>query len=193
MHPQLYLRPSELVALRPEDILLPVAGTRYRSIGVVVVPRELQITTKTKSQDDTIVVDRSCAAAAGDILRELVRIRAGGERVFPRLTLNAYEKILRDVCRDLGIAELEIVPHTFRHSGPSNDFYHERRLLTAVAKRGRWANIKSVQRYTKSGRLLRAWRVLTPARRRDWTRLGPDTGALLLAGLRRLPAGYSGR
>ena len=192
LHPQLYLRPSELVALRPDDVLLPVAGTRYRTVGVIVAPRELQITTKTKSQDDTILVDGACHASTSEVLRELVRIRSGGERLFPRLTLNAYEKVLRDVVRDMGLAELEVVPHTFRHTGPSNDLYHGRRTLQDVAKRGRWSNIKSVQRYSKSGRLLKGWRTVPAASRREWTRLAPSTGALLLAALRRLPSGFCG-
>ena len=166
------------------------AGTRYRTVGVIVAPRELQVTTKTKSQDDTILVDGACFASTSEVLRELVRIRSGGDRLFPRLTLNAYEKILRDVVRDLGIAELEVVPHTFRHTGPSNDLYHGRRKLQDVAKRGRWANIKSVQRYSKSGRLLKGWRTVPAASRREWTRLAPSTGALLLAALRRLPSGF---
>ena len=192
LHPQLYLRPSELIALRAEDVLLPVAGTRYRSIGVVVAPRELQITTKTKSQDDTVLVDGPCHASCGEVLRELVRIRAGGDRLFPALTLNSYEKSLRDVTRGMGIAELEIVPHTFRHSGPSNDLYHGRRSLQEIAKRGRWSNIKSVQRYSKSGRLLRAWKLVPADRRHAWTQRAASTGPLLVAALRRLRIGHAG-
>ena len=81
VHPQLYLRPSELLALRAEDVLLPVAGAaRYRSIGVVVAPRELEITTKTKSHDDTVLVDDSCFAACGPVLAELARIRGQHRR-----------------------------------------------------------------------------------------------------------------
>ena len=51
-----------------------------------------------------------------------------------------YEKVLRDVIRSMGIAELEVVPHTCRHTWPSNDVYHERRSLQAVGKRGCWAH-----------------------------------------------------
>ena len=103
------LRPSALVALRAEDVFLPVAGaSRYRSIGVVVAPRELEVTTKTKAHDDTVLVDSACQPACGDILRELVRIRAEGDRLFPPFTLNSYEKVLRDAAGDLKLAELEI-------------------------------------------------------------------------------------
>ena len=68
LHPPLYLGPSELVALRAEDVLLPVAGAaRYRSIGVVVAPRELEVATKTKAHDDTVLVDSDCQPVCGDI------------------------------------------------------------------------------------------------------------------------------
>ena len=193
IHPQLYLRPSELVALRPEDVLLPLMGAaRYRSIGVVVAPRELEVTTKTKAQDDTVLIDGACQPSCGDVLRELARIRRGGDRLFPLLSLNSHERALRDLAKALGIESLEVVPHTMRHSGPSNDLYHGRRSLQAVAKRGRWANIKSVQRYSKSGRLLKVWRSVSAQRRLEWSRAAPGTGPALVAALRRLPAGYRG-
>jgi integrase len=186
---QLYLRPSELLALRPEDVLLPVRGARrYRSIGVVIAPRELEATTKARSQDDTILVDSQCHEALGPVLAELVRIRALEEQLFP-LTLNSYEKVLRDAGSAMGLTT-EFVPHTLRHCGPANDLFFERRSMAAVAKRGRWSNIKSVQRYGKSGRLIKVWRQVSERDRARWTAEAPMTGAALLATLRRLPAGY---
>ena len=83
----------------------------YQSIGVVVAPRELEVSTKTKVHDDTVFVDSACRPACGDMLRELVRIRTEGDRLFPHLALKSYEKALRDLSKDLTIAELEIT-HT---------------------------------------------------------------------------------
>ena len=189
---QLYLRPSELLALRPEDVLLPVRGARrYRSTGVVIAPRELGITTKTRSHDDTILVDSPCHESLGPALAELVRIRTSEEQLFP-LTLNAYEKTLRDLGSAMGLST-EFVPHTLRHCGPANDLFFERRDMAAIAKRGRWSNIKSVQRYGKSGRLIMIWRQVSECDRARWTAEAPGTGAMLLAALRRLPAGHTGR
>ena len=193
LHPQLYLRPSELMALRAEDILVPPAGAaRYRSTGVIIAPRELEMTTKTKAQDDTVLIDCACQPACSGILAELARIRSSGGRLFPQLGLNSYEKLLRDTARIVGIGDLGVVPHTMRHTGPANDIYHDRRSLQAVAKRGRWANIKSVQRYSKSGRLLKVWRSVSAQQRAEWTRAAPGTGGRLLSALRRLPQGYRG-
>ena len=128
--------------------------------------------------------------ACGLILAELTRIRANEEHLFP-LTLNAYEKVLRDTGKSLNVTT-EFVPHSLRHCGPANDLYHKRRSMAAVAKRGRWSNIKSVQRYGKSGRLLKVWRQVSLEDRTAWTRDAGSTGPLLLAALRRLPAGARG-
>ena len=45
-------------------------------------------------------------------------------------------------------------PHRLRHSGPSRDVFLNRRTLEEVRRRGRWASVKSVQRYTKTHVLL---------------------------------------
>ena len=128
---------------------------------MVVAPRELEVTTKARSQDDTVLVDSPCHEALGPVLAELVRIRAAEEQLFP-LTLNGYEKILRDAGSAMGLTT-EFVPHSLRHCGPANDLYFERRSMAAVAKRGRWANIKSVQRYEKHARLAEVTNSLSAA------------------------------
>ena len=40
-------------------------------------------------------------------------------------------------------------PHTLRHTGPSEDAASGRRTLADIQRRGRWLQIKSVQRYSK--------------------------------------------
>ena len=41
-------------------------------------------------------------------------------------------------------------PHMLRHGGPSFDSYTNRRSLEDIRRRGRWSQIKSVQRYAKA-------------------------------------------
>ena len=48
---------------------------------------------------------------------------------------------------------LNIGPYAWRHSGPSIDRAQNRRSLQEVQKRGRWKQMKSVNRYEKAGRL----------------------------------------
>ena len=64
--------------------------------------------------------------------------------------------------------------------------------VVEIFRGGRWANIKSVQRYAKSGRLLKVWRQISLVDRVAWTRDAAGTGPLLLTAFRRLPIGYRG-
>ena len=54
----------------------------------------------------------------------------------------------------LGIQGLGIVPHSIRHSGPSDDFRSGKRDLVAIKFRGRWRSDGSVRRYTKATRAM---------------------------------------
>jgi len=45
-------------------------------------------------------------------------------------------------------------PHSLRHSGPARDVLNNTRSLEEIRRRGRWASLKSVQRYTKSHLLI---------------------------------------
>ena len=193
LQPQFYLRPSEMIAVRAADVILPLAGVaRYHAVGIVVAPRELEVTTKSRTHDDTILVDGACHPDSTAVLHELARVRSDGDRLFPALTLSKYEESFRVAGAKLGLAHLNIVPHMMRHTGPSNDLFHGRRNIQEVAKRGRWKNLKSVHRYAKSGRLLGIWKKVRPQDRTAWMRAAPGTGAILLAALRLLPVGFGG-
>ena len=154
----LYARPSEIISLHAEDIILPGNGTaRYRDAAVIFGASVRGLTTKTGEQDDTVILDKAVPSYLVCVLKELVRL-AEGPRLFGRLaTLSQYETTLKAATAELGLADFNIVPHTFRHSGPSNDVYHKRRTLREVQKRGRWKSTRSVARYEKAGRLLRRW------------------------------------
>ena len=193
LQPQFYLRPSEILAVRAADVILPLAElARYHAVGIVIAPRELEVTTKSRTHDDTILVDGACHPDSTAVLQQLARIRSDGDRLFSTLTLSSYEKSVRVAANKLKLAHLDIVPHMLRHTGPSNDLFHGRRSIEAVAKRGRWKNLKSVHRYAKSGRLLGVWKKVRPEDRTAMMLAAPGTGALLLAALRRLPVGYRG-
>ena len=72
--------------------------------------------------------------------------------VFPSLTLAEYEAYFRYFRECYNISGF--VPHTARHSGPTDDLLHGRMLSEKVAARGRWVAPKSVRRDTKPSRML---------------------------------------
>ena len=102
-------------------------------MGVAVDPRELEVTTKMRSHDDTVLVDDHCQAALGPVLEEMVRICSLEEHLFP-FTLNACDKSLQESGAALCLTT-EFVPYSLRHCGQANDLNHRRRDMAALAKR----------------------------------------------------------
>ena len=58
-------------------------------------------------------------------------------------------------------------PHTLRHSGPSRDAFENRRTLEDIRRRGRWSQIKSIQRYSKRHELVVHKSRLTPTAKKQ--------------------------
>ena len=76
-----------------------------------------------------------------------------------------------------------MVPHVFRHTGPSNDRYHQRRSIAEVRRRGRWGHEKSVSRYDKPGRMLQVWSKIREQSRAQLMRSSLRLDRLIIARL----------
>ena len=61
-----------------------------------------------------------------------------------------------------------VMPHQFRHSGPSNDRYQARRFLPQIKARGFWKSDASVAVYEKHVLLLSMLARLKPAQQRSF-------------------------
>ena len=85
--------------------------------------------------------------------------------MFPDWNLAKYEAFFRKFAKATGISGF--VPHTARHSGPTDDLLHGRLTEQRVALRGRWSAPKSVRRYTKPGRMLALAHRLPPEIRKQ--------------------------
>eukprot|EP00438_Fugacium_kawagutii_P032457 Skav205436 [mRNA] locus=scaffold2500:185811:186173:+ [translate_table: standard] len=94
-------------------------------------------------------------------------MRLVDDSLFPDLTLARYEAALKRASQKLHYTDNVVTPHIFRHTGPSNDFYHQRRDLMAIQKRGRWMAKASVRRYEKSSLLIKRWEVVASRRHAD--------------------------
>ena len=146
-----YFRPSEVLDLDWRSV------ARGRGAWAVVVGNsELGEVTKTKQQDDTVILGIGNRGWVVNAFRAWHSARGAPDsgRVFPLLTLAKLESLFRTATKKLGIAKFNVTPHVLRHSGPSNDVLQRRVTLPEVKKRGRWACDRSVARYEKSGRLL---------------------------------------
>jgi integrase len=149
-----YLRPSEVLSLRKDDVFKPVKK-RCQYWGVVVGNSQRNQVTKTGMQDDTVLLNSEDRAYTADIL-SLVYHRAKGPsaRLFGDVTLSQYEELMRKARIKAGLGHYQLTPHAIRHSGPSIDCLQRTRSCDEVMARGRWKTIKSIQRYQKPGQLL---------------------------------------
>lgn len=157
-----YLRPSECLGLTVTHVN-PPHGRRYPHFSLIIAPAALGETTKTGKTDDSLVLgDRSHNAQVGEVMK--LWLKQTEHFLFPRLNLSQYESWFKKACDTLQYKCQCVLPHTVRHSGASNDKYHNRRSLTEIQKRGRWAAKSSVTRYEKAALLLSAWKQAPDAR-----------------------------
>ena len=83
-----------------------------------------------------------------DFLRGRKEGREESEKLFS-LSIPQYTRAWRKSLGRLGLTYVG-PPHSVRHSGPSRDALLGYRKLDEIQKRGRWVNVKSAHRYSKS-------------------------------------------
>ena len=77
---------------------------------------------------------------------------------FPRQEVH---RCVSRACERLGIAEIPVL-HKLRHTGPANAILKGTKSLEQVRRRGRWASLKSVERYSKTAHVLADLGSLSP-------------------------------
>ena len=160
-----YLRPSEVLAVRREDLLPPPPGStgKYRRWSLVVAPSTGTRVTKTGEQDDTLLLGAAGRNYINGVVSLLHKHTRPKQYLFGNLTLSRYEGLVRQACASLSYQTLKVTPHSFRHTGPSEDRLAEALSSFDIQSRGRWACAASVRRYEKHARLLRQLHKLSPA------------------------------
>ena len=66
------------------------------------------------------MIDDRCPAYLSGIVKEITN-RTPTEHIFGDLSLSGFETAVKAAANLLNYQCFAIVPHTFRHSGPSND------------------------------------------------------------------------
>ena len=156
-----YFRPGELLGLKRGCVLPPThSGGAW---AILLFPQEEAERSKTNQSDDTVLMDGGRCPWMKPVYSVLAQ-GPRGEKVFPW----KYARLARVfglAARRIGVP---LVPYQGRHSGASIDAARRHRPLLEIQKRGRWASLKSVTRYEKSGKLSETWRSLTPIQRRHF-------------------------
>ena len=154
-----YARPSEIFALRKDDLHPPVAGiSKFWALRLRA--EELLAPTKVGCFDDTVSLDSAELRWLEPVLRELKK-GSGDELLFPA-GYPQYVKAFRKAVAELGAPADKVVPYCTRHSGASIDRARRTRTQEEVTRRGRWGSLKSTARYEKGAALTASWALLTP-------------------------------
>lgn len=149
-----YARPSEIVNLKHGDVIRP-SSKHCKFWGLIFGNSSFGQTTKTGTQDDTVLLNSADRPFVRDVLKWVVnKPSRASHRLFPDLTLKVYEKAMRAAKSQVGLGRFDLTPHTVRHSGPSADFLSRNRDAAEIQARGRWKTAKSIQRYQKPGQMM---------------------------------------
>ena len=149
-----YLRPSELLALKPQHVIRPAASRRSGIYGVIVGPFEDGKPTKAKAYDDCVLLDTGSRSDVNAVMAGLLQFSKTSEFLFTGLDLHSYGLQISKAAKASKLEALHLTPHVLRHSGASHDAYHKVRGFSEIQSRGRWQCSKSVERYKKPGRML---------------------------------------
>ena len=157
----MYLRPSEMNAIKKQDVLPPRG--RYRSWSVIIAPSTELRTTKTLQQDDTLIIADTSKERAWltAVIRALVHRATSDCSRLLQLDPQAVARLMKISAHRLGLEPLALTPHSWRHGGASVDALAGVDITT-IQRRGRWQCISSVRRYEKHGKLLRQIHKLAP-------------------------------
>ncbi|CAK0886604.1 unnamed protein product [Prorocentrum cordatum] len=175
-----YLRPGSMMQLTRGSLVPPTmkVDTMWR---VLAHRSDLHQVSKVGTQDDTILWDTQGFEWMGKVLQ----ILAVGKRN-ECLWHFTYPELVREIRKQGRRLGQDIVPYQLRHAGASLDIYKKHRNLCEVQRRGGWMSTKSVQRYEKSGMVMKDYALL-PLALRCW--LEEQVHALkdsILRGARRL-------
>ena len=138
-----YLREQDWEMLRCEDVYVELRGKDVPSVALLFGRRHRGESVKT-GQDQGVCVEDEFVARA---IAGLVEGRPRDENIFG-FSSSHFRKVW---AKALEALDLQWVgpPHTLRHSGPSFDASTGRRDLEQTRRRGRWKQLKSVERYAK--------------------------------------------
>jgi hypothetical protein len=163
-----YFRPSEVAELKVRQVMPPAqgAGSAYAKWGIVLAPQDMGATTKTGQTDDSVLIGDVSRQWLHDVLKLQILAKTKNEKLFPHLCLRSYEAHLARASKNLALP-VYVSPHVVRHSGASNDRFHQRRTLLQIQKRGRWQSSKSMIRYEKEALLLAAWGRFSTVRQQE--------------------------
>ncbi|CAK0883484.1 unnamed protein product [Prorocentrum cordatum] len=149
-----YLRPSECLGLRVDQLVPPLPGSGTKSWALLLAAEEEAIPTKTKEFDESILLDSPelvCLYPRFSTLKK----RSGWDKVWS-FDYRKFSSLFKRVSEAAGLGQANLHPCMMRRGGASDDALRQTRFLEEIKRRGRWAADTSVKRYEKHARVLKS-------------------------------------
>ena len=168
-----YLRPSELLRLRVQDLVHPTLTKKWH--GLLLHPQEDGQPSKTGIYDDGVSMDNVYAPWLGKWVEQWLQRKRPTDLMFG-IKYEQLRLLFVDVMKRLGLADPSM--YRLRHGGASEDAARKVRSIAAIKKRVRWRCDASLSRYEKHVRLQWSENHSKPE--------APSRAALISINLRRL-------
>ena len=152
-----YMREQDWGQLRAEDVKVDWHKDGTCSTALLFGRRHRGESVKT-GQEQGVKLESPLLCR---LLAERAASLQPSDKVF-EVTPETFRRHWREVAEALGMSWFP-PPHCLRHTGPSEDAFSGRRTLEDIRRRGRWSQIKSVQRYAKPHALVSHRAQLDPA------------------------------
>ena len=111
-------------------------------------------------KNQSVIIERGWVAR---LFLELARKRSPNSPIFS-VSRETVARRVKRACDLLGI-DCPVL-HRLRHTGPANDTLRGTKSLEQIRRRGRWASLKSVERYSKTAHIVADLAQLDPEVRR---------------------------
>ena len=151
----LYLRPSEALSLRREQLIPPVRLARRaeKKWSVVLHPFEGGRPSKTKAFDESLTAESTAFPWLPKMMTHLRSQTQPLHSVFP-LQYSLWSKQFAMAWKEAGLASQgSATLYQLRHGGASHELLTGARSAADLKKRGRWVTDSSMSRYAKSARI----------------------------------------
>ena len=159
-----YARVGELLRSSASWLIPPSASGSHGKWALIFFPSDQNMKSKTKQQDDTVIIgDLQDRAWLNSIAGAVHRRAFPHRRLFP-LVYPDVLKACKKAFAEVGCSGEVMCPHRLRHGGASVDAL-QGKPSTYIKHRGRWTSSKSVSRYMKHGRYLRMMSLLSEQQR----------------------------
>ncbi|CAK0796885.1 unnamed protein product [Prorocentrum cordatum] len=160
-----YMRPSELLALLTDHVVLPIPGEAgaARWLTFVIRAQEALVPSKTNAFDISVPLDLGRQCWLARCMEVVVRRRGPGSSLLG-LACADLAAAFKTVLKGVGAPALQGTLYSLRRGGASHDRSMGAGPLAAVQQRGRWRAFQSATRYEKHGRLGLELQKLGPAR-----------------------------